>query len=489
VTEASVVSQAIQNGSESRSVHLYTSEAVMSVAAPEALSNSTVWRRRLVSAAGPVVLILVSFILVGLHVVAYTKVSPIDELQHIDYLYKSPAIVVQGEQIGQDALREEACRGLDYDFKLPACTINGTYNAREFQENGYNTAAINSPVYYTLTHGAAWAVQRVFGLDSLVTAGRLVGGLWLGLGLCIAFAAGRRLGISRLPLTASLALVASAPSVLLFSSTITPDAMTLGVGAATLWTLLWWEANPGRRWPALAAVVVFAMLVKQTNVLVIGAAIIYLLLRYLVIRRQQPVDPPDIAPNLASVPPALKAYLGGAAVIVVATAVTFVGWASVYSQQAPPADVPMNLRFQVDSFPIGPWLGSFGQMLETPESQPPGPGSLNLKLLGARLVRICLLTGLVALAVFANRLEVSSRMRSLARAAVIGAIVGAPMLILLNYVTTRSFFTIPDRYGYSLLAAMALSVAALALRRVSVIALISVASAAIIVSGLRMGLA
>src|ERR1035437_4693878 len=77
--------------------------------------NSTGLRRWM----GPVWLLLVAIALVGLHVHTYTKVGPIDELQHIDYLYKSPAIVAMGDRVGQDAVRQEAFRGMDDPFGRP----------------------------------------------------------------------------------------------------------------------------------------------------------------------------------------------------------------------------------------------------------------------------------------------------------------------------------------------------------------------------------
>jgi hypothetical protein len=38
----------------------------------------------------PLLLVFVPVFLVSLHVHAYTKLSPIDELQHIDYMFRSP---------------------------------------------------------------------------------------------------------------------------------------------------------------------------------------------------------------------------------------------------------------------------------------------------------------------------------------------------------------------------------------------------------------
>ncbi len=37
-------------------------------------------------------LVVVPVLLVSLHVRAYTKLSPIDELEHIDYMFRSPGL-------------------------------------------------------------------------------------------------------------------------------------------------------------------------------------------------------------------------------------------------------------------------------------------------------------------------------------------------------------------------------------------------------------
>jgi len=51
-------------------------------------------------------------VLVALHVRDHPALSHIDELQHMDYALKSPFHVPRhGDSIGQEAMREAACRG------------------------------------------------------------------------------------------------------------------------------------------------------------------------------------------------------------------------------------------------------------------------------------------------------------------------------------------------------------------------------------------
>src|SRR5437660_6480466 len=128
-------------------------------------------------------ILLLSITLVGLHVRAYPKLSPIDELQHIDALYRAShgEIVRRGQLVGQEAMGEEACRGIDALFRPPPC--GGPYQPSRFQEAGINTADIHPPTYYFATVGVADLLRAVGLASNLVDAGRLVGALWLGLGL------------------------------------------------------------------------------------------------------------------------------------------------------------------------------------------------------------------------------------------------------------------------------------------------------------------
>lgn len=231
----------------------------------------------------PVIVVLVALLNVSLHVRAYTLVSPIDELQHIDYLYKSPSIVAPGDRVGNDAMREEACRGIDFPWSaLPACVDGAVYDPESFQERGYNTAAVNTPLYYSVTHLMALPIMWLSPIDNLVEAGRLAGGVWLAGGLLLAYAVGRRLGAARWPAAAVLVAVACVPAVVYLSATITPDAATFAVGAGMWLAALWWEERPSRRWPVLAVAVAAGLAMKMTNLTVVGAVGLYMLFRLVI---------------------------------------------------------------------------------------------------------------------------------------------------------------------------------------------------------------
>jgi len=417
------------------------------------------------------VVVMVAMLNVALHVRTYTLVGPIDELQHIDSLYKSPGIVRSGDRIGQDAMREQACRGLDFDpFELPACGTD-VYDPAQFQENGYNTAAINTPLYYTATRALGTVVVWLTPTDSLVTGARLVGGLWLALGLVMAYAAARRLGAHRWTAAAVLVTVACLPSVVYPSSTVGPDSMTFGVGSAVLLTVLWWRERPTRRWPALAAVSALVLAVKLTNIVVLVALVLFLLVQ--LARAWRAGDR-----RAARTPLVAIATVGTTAVVVAG------GWSALFLALAhgDRHDVPMTLRFAADSLDPQAVLAAWGVWLVPVQGWPLVAGvgySALLQSLGVLLVP----AGLVATALF-GRPQPGARLAAWSMVAV-GAF-GPPAFVVANYVLQGSVWPVPARYGASMAATMVVLTILAVRDRGPRWVLVAVAPAAVAISVLRL---
>ncbi|RYV51375.1 glycosyltransferase family 39 protein [Pengzhenrongella frigida] len=410
--------------------------------------------------SAPAVLVLVAFILVGLHVTEYAKVGPVDELQHIDYLYKSPAIVAPGDSVGQDAMREEACRGIDSaGFVTPACSTTAVYNPRVFQELGYNTASINTPVYYTLTKVFALPLKLVTGIGSLVTTGRLVGGLWLAVGLLLAYASGRRLGIDRVPLAAVLIAFACAPSVLYPSATITPDAASFAVGAGIFLACLYWEGAPRRRWPVLALVVAVALLIKMTNVMLLLAVGLYFVIRIvraLVERRSSdlPRDASHDADDRAVAPWILGGIVVSVTTVVVLGATMAIQGALAHGN----AVTPMSERFAVDAFPLRGMIEQIGVFLYPLGASGVSVGNGLLQMITERAIGTFFVAGLVGAALFWTP---SIRTRSYAQALLLTAIIGGPIFVLVSFYGQGVYVPPPGRYAATLVPVVAVLTAGL----------------------------
>jgi hypothetical protein len=433
---------------------------------------------------GPAALLCVlALTLVSLHVTEYTRVGPIDELQHIDSLYKAPAVVAPGDKVGQDAMREESCRGVDFPMTVPPCTSGAEYSTSDFQENGYNTASGNTPVYYTVTKVLAALMAPFSPGSNLVTDGRLAGGLWLALGLTLTYAAGRRLGVPRAPLLAVLVLVGCAPSVLYPSATITPDAAGLAVGAGALLTVLWWEDRPMRRLPVLVLVVALGLTLKATNVMVFVALGAYLLLRLVDLQRgrREGTERGLSGTVTTSHVPLL---LGGAAILVTFM-VTQVGWTILQAgiTTVDPQDVPMHRMAVIDGVPFAHFVEQLALMLNPLDSYLVEVGPPEYLTFVQRVPGYLLLAGLVASALFATT---ASRTRTLAQAVAIAAFTGGAAFVVLGWVTQGIYFPPPARYANSLVPAMVVVTAASLRTRTSLVVVTALAAAAVVVSVYRL---
>ncbi|MBD3926650.1 hypothetical protein IEZ26_18675 [Nocardioides cavernae] len=420
----------------------------------------------------PAVLAFLAVVFVALQVHAYTRLSPIDELQHIDSLYRAPAAPAPGDRVGQQAMRQQDCRGVDAPgFEPGPCRPLGSFDPATYQEKGYNTAAANTPLYYTATRGVAEVIQAVTPADDLVTAGRLAGGVWLGLGLVLTYVAGRRRGVGRGPMLVVGALLVAAPGLQFPGGTITPDAWGLLVGAVLLLALTWWEERPTKaRTAVLVGAAVIVGLVKLTNLVGVAAIAFYLLLG----RDRDEVGGPGRARRAVT-----GVVTGGAAVLAAGA------WLVVVSSrpQMNPDDLPdMVTRFQT---PVFPWSGLLDNalVLVQPLAAPVPVGTLNLTVMATSIVSLVLVSGTVAAGVFGAAPE---RSTTLARAVLLAAVVGALALVVMGYVFSGSYFPLPPRYGMALLAPMAVVTAACVRGRTSLAVAGAVAAVAVAVSAVRL---
>ena len=185
-------------------------------------------------------LLLGSGLFVSFHVAGYTKLS-VDEMVHVDYLDRVPEAPALGDKVGQYAMRSQACRTVDsVGIVSPACGLD-EYDPETYQELGYNTAALNPPVYYVVTRAVAETLVVLTPVDDLVTGARLAGALWLALGLVITYGVARCRGAGPLAGGAVCGLLLAAPAMIYASATVNPDSY------AFLWGAILWRCSPGGR--------------------------------------------------------------------------------------------------------------------------------------------------------------------------------------------------------------------------------------------------
>jgi len=407
-------------------------------------------------------LVLLACVLVAGYVDTYRTVGPIDELQHIDYLYRAAdgEIVASGDKVREPAMREEACRGIDAEKNddLPPCDA-AELRPEQFQERGFNTAYIHPPTYYAITGTLARGLEILPGMSNFVTAGRAVGMAWLGLAVVLLWFVFADLGVRtsiRVPL---LLLMICTPVTLHASSTITPDATALAAGSATLLAVLRWEARRASWiWPVV--VCALAIAIKATNGVAIVVALGYLGVRAVQGRRATPeaASEPQAGADGASVVVGrprtgldiarlLAAALAGVALVAVA-------WLAVSSsiQDVDPRDIPMTQRFQVDSIGYDE-IRAKVNIGFTPLKDGYLPPFMNTDRLQTLTTWSNVLVGAGVIAGIAYA-AAGSRLRAIALAAVSASLLTGPALVLWSFFTSGIYVKNPPRYALAALPAL-----------------------------------
>jgi hypothetical protein len=168
-------------------------------------------------------------------------VSPLDEFWYTDALAKADRgeLSNTGDRVGDYARQVMACRGVvGVNGPTPACGVPQPDSTVPL--GGVTAADVHPPTYFFLTAAMAKVVRFVGLTDDVLISGRLVGVVWLTLGMLAMVRLGRVWGARWVvPL---LTAVATGTSPLLVSVTgyLTPDALGLLVGGASFLALQMW---------------------------------------------------------------------------------------------------------------------------------------------------------------------------------------------------------------------------------------------------------
>jgi hypothetical protein len=198
----------------------------------------------------------------------YPRLSPVDELSHLDSVIKSSQgrwYLPPNERIGVEAMRIEACRGIDADYQPPPCSTR-TLEPEDFQELGYNTAAGRPSAYYVVTGYLARIVLDLADVDFL-TAGRVASlAAWAaGAGLLASVCA--RLARSVTAGAGIGLLFGVMPPALSQGVTVNPDSWALVAGTAVSILVLARERLRGWQYLlSLSLVLTIAVLLKPNFV-------------------------------------------------------------------------------------------------------------------------------------------------------------------------------------------------------------------------------
>lgn len=388
----------------------------------------------------------------------FTELSHIDEFQHVDYLVKTQQLehVNAGERVGRVAMREQACRGMDLEgVPLPPCSKK-RLSPEEFPGAGFNHTFADPPTYYVITGALAAGLQRLPGADSVVTAGRSVGVLWLAGGLVVTYLLGRRLGAGPVAAAGATLLIGCTPAVVLSVTTVTTDAPQLVVGG--LLCLLALAVVSGRSaWWWLAPAAALATAFKITSLSVIGAVSVFLLVS--AISAGRPTNDRTATAATHDVAPgprlATRTAVLAVAAMLVAAAVPVLAWQMLTTATALPSvdDIPMGQEFKVPRLTWAALSDSVPRVF-SPVRIPDAPDAMKSPtvILAYRATNLLLILGCAGLAWFGGRDLVA---RGMGLATTLAMLLSGPVFLVLVFVTMQVSYWIPGRYGLGLLPAAA----------------------------------
>ncbi|WP_062388880.1 glycosyltransferase family 39 protein [Demequina iriomotensis] len=163
-----------------------------------------------------------------------TAMSRIDEPTHADYAWQAShfQIPYAGAIIAPEIRETWACVGQER-YALPACGADA--DAWEFPYEGQQYNFSHPPLYYVAVGLPARAIAAVLPSVDFLTAARLLGVLWLGLGMQMMFVALRRWRVDPAAAIIAPLLLPAFPRVLHAVTTVNPDAASVVIGAAAVW--------------------------------------------------------------------------------------------------------------------------------------------------------------------------------------------------------------------------------------------------------------
>ena len=267
---------------------------------------------------------------------------------------------------------------------------------------------------------------RIVGLSGdILTSNRMVGALWLFLGLGLLVMLAMDLGAPLWSAVGAAGVIAALPIIRDTNSYITPDALNVAIGAAVLLTAVRYARGVWPWW-ALVAIGALAGAIKTQNGLAVGAAAVFLTW---------------CAVSSHGAKGRVTRQMWGAAGMVGGFLVTQVGWLVVRSLIAvgdrPDQGVAVPLTFDLmtkESMAFVLRLG-LGELTPVPTF--------------AVLSTAVLIAGCIG-ALFYRR--VADEAWGMAAAVTLLVFIGSPILLVAEYVGLGEVVPSPTRYGASLLA-------------------------------------
>lgn len=377
---------------------------------------------------------------------SYPGLSPLDELQHLDYVLRvsnGELVLNPGERVGEDAMRIQACSGIDAPFQSPPCD-DPDLQPEEFQELGINTAGKGYPNPYYLVTGALVAGMRAVGLDEF-TAARVANLLVHAIGASLVALIAAALSRSAVLGAGLGTLLGVLPHLLSQGATVNPDSWALLAGAVFVGLAVWRHRFRLGVWVLLVALATIGFgLIKPNWVLLVAVPFVAVIARWWADRATVPGRELLAAVGIGVLG---VVVLGGSTI-----------WSS--SQASEGSKAPMDQYLAIS--PTNPF--DVSRTITTtlravvPFDAPPVVDSLSGEVgLGLAFAWGVLLTGAAALAIFACRLGSRAFLLGSAGVLVLGL---SPVMVYLGQYLSGLYFEYPQRYSYFALPIIAAALAA-----------------------------
>lgn len=368
------------------------------------------------------VLLLIAFTIFAAPFVGYkalndTSLSVYDEWQYSDRVHQvmeGNVWMSDGEPVSRWGEYARVCRGTARLSPPAPCTL-----PPEIPETP-NYAGVDPPFYFVATGFVADGLHSSGVVDNALNSARLVGILWAGLSMWCLWLLARAFGANRAAAALAASTVVLVPGFLQQYSFITPHALDIPVGAFTALAALKYLR---REWPVwilpLAGVAIAG--VKASNIVVavaVGITFAAVVIWPGTDRRDR-----------------IRALIGGA-VLTVSTLVCLVGMSAAVAAAAvaeydPPGQfIKESLDWDYVFLDGARFITNWGE--------------LPLALPGALLVIV--MCGM-ALNVWAGLVAVPPFIRQFAPGYLLGAVIGAMLLDVIVFVTTKQQFGVHLRYG------------------------------------------
>lgn len=431
----------------------------MTVATDAALPTSSRVKATLRRLWVPLVLIIVALGYTGYVTVQHSDaMSPVDEWVYSDYLDKLPTQgwLQQGEVIGDEALERMACDGVfPYGPMGPTCGTSYDDESK-FPFGGITSADPYTPIYFAITRIVGDAIHFVTGVDQL-TAWRLTGPLWLAASMVMLWGLLRQWRVHPVAaLGLGLALIAS-PFAWWTYTYVSTDAPSFLLGAAMLFFATRIVQRRGSPW-WLVGLAVLAVLVKVTNLLGVGLAVLYLLVAWCcqlwVARRRAGRLQADATGATAS--PSSRTWLIAGLGAALAAVVTQFAWLRLHAAFASGDGAQQGISVPLGAQELVAQITNFLPGTLTANVNISGSTGLALPIPAFAVAPLAWVTITGVLAAFWTLRGVTAR-TPLVISVAIASLFFAPALAVALYVMTGSYFPLPPRYGAPILAGMLLA--------------------------------